>query len=99
MRFKSLLAAGGILLSATMLCAQVKPLSTPWRGAGPIPCVGSEGGVQACPPAPRVVAIRAGHMFDSKAGKMLANQVVLLNGDRITAVGPESEIKIPSGVV
>jgi len=38
-------------------------------------------------------------MFDSKAGKMLANQVVLLNGDRITAVGPESEIKIPSGVV
>jgi imidazolonepropionase-like amidohydrolase len=38
-------------------------------------------------------------MFDSKAGKMLANQVVLLNGDRITAVGPESEVKIPSGVV
>ena len=100
MQFKSLLAAaGGILLSATMLCAQVKPLSTPWRGAGPVPCVGSEGGVQACPPAPRVVAIRAGHMFDSKAGKMLANQVVLLNGDRITAVGPESEVKIPSGVV
>jgi imidazolonepropionase-like amidohydrolase len=36
-------------------------------------------------------------MFDSKTGQMLTSQVVLLNGERITAVGPESQIKIPAG--
>ncbi len=51
-----------------------------------------------CPPAPRAMAVRAGHMFDSKTGQMLTNQVMLLFGERITAVGPESEVKIPAGV-
>jgi imidazolonepropionase-like amidohydrolase len=91
-------AAGGVLLSATALCAQGQAPSAPWRGAGPTPCIGSDGGVEQCPPAPRVVAIRAGHLFDSKNGQMLAGQVVLLNGERITAVGPESQVKIPAGV-
>ena len=36
-------------------------------------------------------------MFDSKTGQMLSSQVVLLNGERITAVGPESQVKIPAG--
>jgi imidazolonepropionase-like amidohydrolase len=36
-------------------------------------------------------------MFDSKSGQMLANQVVLLFGERITAVGPEAQVKIPPG--
>jgi len=100
MRSKSkslLLAACGILLSVTVLCAQGKAPAAPWRGAGPTPCVGSDGGVVQCPPAPRVVAVRAGRMFDSKAGQMLTSQVVLLNGERITAVGPEAQIKIPAG--
>jgi imidazolonepropionase-like amidohydrolase len=99
MRCKNLLvAAFGILLSATALCAQGQHPSAPWRGAGPTPCVGSDGGVELCPPAPREIAIRAGHMFESKTGQMLADQVVLLNGERITAVGPEAQIKIPAGV-
>jgi imidazolonepropionase-like amidohydrolase len=99
MRCKSLLvAACGVLLSATALCAQGQHPSTPWRGAGSTPCVGSDGGVELCPPAPRDVAIRAGHMFDSKTGQMLTNQIVLLSGERITAVGPEAQIKIPAGV-
>src|ERR1700686_2438688 len=98
MRYKSLLAAAcGILLSATALCAQGQAPAAPWRGAGKIPCVGSDGGVEQCPPAPRVVAVRAGRMFDSKTGQMLTSQVVLLNGERITAVGPEAQIKIPAG--
>ena len=98
MRCKSLLvAACGILLCTTALCAQGQHPSAPWRGAGPTPCVGSDGGVELCPPAPRVVAVRAGHMFDSKTGQMLSDQVVLLNGERITAVGPEAQIKIPAG--
>jgi imidazolonepropionase-like amidohydrolase len=37
-------------------------------------------------------------MFDSKTGLMLTNQIVLLSGERITAVGPEAQIKIPAGV-
>ena len=99
MRGKSLLAAAfGILLSTTTLWAQGKAPSTPWRGAGPTPCVGSDGGVELCPPAPRDVAVRAGHMFDSKTGQMLASQVILLSGERITAVGPESQVKIPAGM-
>src|SRR3984893_13722287 len=99
MRSKSLLlAACGMLLSTTTLWAQSQHPSTPWRGAGPTPCVGSDGGVELCPPAPRVIAIRAGHMFDSNTGQMRNSQVVLLNGERITAVGPEAQIKIPAGV-
>ncbi len=42
-------------------------------------------------------AIRAGRLFDSNAGKMLAQQVVIVSGERIAAVGPESQVKIPAG--
>jgi imidazolonepropionase-like amidohydrolase len=59
--------------------------------------MGPDGGAYQCPPAPRVVAVRAGRLFDSKGGQMLARQVVLLMGERITAVGPEAQIKIPAG--
>lgn len=98
MRRKALLlAAGAIFFNAFSLCAQVAPPPAPWRGAGSTPCVGSDGGVEQCPPAPRTIAIRAGHLFDSKNGQMLANQVVVLFGERITAVGPESQVKIPAG--
>ena len=92
MQLKSLLlTACGIGLCAASLCAtslsaQTQHPSTPWRGAGAVPCVGSDGGVEACAPPPRALAIRAGHLFDSKSGNMLAGQVILLFGDRITAV-------------
>jgi imidazolonepropionase-like amidohydrolase len=46
-------------------------------------------------PANQVVAIRAGRMFDSRTGTMLTNQVILVGGDRITAVGPA--VQIPAG--
>jgi imidazolonepropionase-like amidohydrolase len=81
----------------TILSAQVQPPPAPWRGAGPTPCVGSDGGVLQCPPAPRVIAIRAGRMFNSRTGQMLTKQVVVLTGERITDVGPEAQVKIPAG--
>ncbi|MGA2213875.1 MAG: amidohydrolase family protein [Bryobacteraceae bacterium] len=62
-----------------------------------MPCVGSDGGVFQCPPPARVIAIRAGRLFDSKTGLLLANQVVILSGDRITAVGSEAQVRIPAG--
>src|ERR1700680_4456474 len=40
-----LATAFGILLSTTPLWAQVQTPPSPWRGAGPTPCVGSDGGV------------------------------------------------------
>src|SRR6266581_2711977 len=43
----------------------------------------------------QVVAIRAGRLFDSRAGTMLNNQIVLIKGDRITDVGPA--VQIPAG--
>jgi imidazolonepropionase-like amidohydrolase len=98
MRIKSLLpAAVAILLSASALCAQGQNLPTAWRGAGKTPCMGSDGGVSQCPPPARTIAVRAGHMFNSKTGQMLDNQVVVLTGERITSVGPESQVKIPAG--
>src|SRR5438093_10513142 len=98
MRYRSVLAAFGIFMIAATLEGQtVQPPPAPWRGAGPTPCVGSDGGILQCAPAPRVVAVRAGRLFDSKAGKMLTKQVVLLQGERITEVGPEAQIKIPAG--
>ena len=98
MRGKSVLAAAfGILLSATTLWAQVQAPPAPWRGAGAAPCVGPDGGIYQCPPAPRVIAVRAGRLFDSKTGQMLTRQVVLLSGERITEVGPETQVKIPAG--
>src|ERR1035438_2390282 len=47
--------------------------------------------------APETIAIRAGRMFDPKSGRLLANQVVLIQGDRITEAGPADRVSIPSG--
>jgi imidazolonepropionase-like amidohydrolase len=44
-----------------------------------------------------VVAVRAGHLFDSKSGSLLINEVVLIRGDRIVDVGPADAIALPSG--
>jgi imidazolonepropionase-like amidohydrolase len=84
------------LISITLL-AQVQPPPAPWRGAGPTPCVGSDNGVIQCAPAAKTIAVRAGKLFDSKNGQMLTKQVVVLQGDRITDVGSEAQVKIPAG--
>jgi imidazolonepropionase-like amidohydrolase len=41
-----------------------------------------------------MVAVRAGHLFDGKSATLKANQVVLIDGDRITASG--SDVPIPA---
>ena len=88
----------GMTAFGISLLAQSQQSVTPWRGAGPPPCAGPDGGIYACPPGPRDLAIRAGRLFDSKSGKMLTRQVVLLSGDRIAEVGPEGKVRIPAGV-
>ncbi len=84
------------VMGAIALGAQAP--QAPWRGAGTQPCTGPDGGVFQCPPAPRALAVRAGRMFDSNAGRMLTKQVILMMGDRITAVGPEAQVRVPAGV-
>jgi len=52
--------------------------------------VHSQGGAPArfITPPTQVVAIRAGRLFDSRAGTLLNNQVIVIRGDRIADVGP-----------
>jgi imidazolonepropionase-like amidohydrolase len=42
--------------------------------------------------------VRAGRVFDSKTGRVLLQQVILISGTRITDVGAENQIRIPAGV-
>ncbi|HEV1993995.1 MAG TPA: amidohydrolase family protein [Candidatus Acidoferrum sp.] len=51
---------------------------------------------QTLPPL-QTVAVRAGRLFDPRSGTNLTNQVVLINGDRITDVGPADRVQIPAG--
>jgi imidazolonepropionase-like amidohydrolase len=85
------------LLVVTAAGAQLQPPPAPWRGAGSAPCVGSDGGIYKCPPSAQTIAVRAGHLFDSKNGTMLTKQVIVLSGEKITDVGPEGQVKIPAG--
>jgi len=101
MRCKSALKSAtiGIVAStalATTLWAQEGGAAGPWRGAGEKPCFGPEGGSYQCSPPAGVVAVRAGRLFDSTNGRMLTNQVVLIQGERITEIGSAAEVKIPA---
>ncbi|MGH9927924.1 MAG: amidohydrolase family protein [Pyrinomonadaceae bacterium] len=44
-------------------------------------------------PAPRVVLIKAGRLLDVRAGRVLENQGILVEGQRIKAVGPLAEVE------
>ena len=90
-------ASGLLVIAGTAFAQGPAAPPAPWRGAGPTPCVGADGGIFSCPPAAKTIAIKAGHLFDSKSGQMLANQVVVIRGDRIAEVGPASTVKIPAG--
>jgi len=88
-----------------VLDAQAPPPATqtrelaaePWRRTGARPCVRPGSGFAQCPAPLGVTAVRAGRLFDSEAGRMLTNQVIVINGERITSVGPEAQVKIPAG--
>ena len=93
----TLAALLGLSLGALTVGAQVQPPPAPWRGAGATPCVASDGGIIQCPASPRTIAVRAGRLFNSTTGQLLMRQVVVIQGDRITDVGAEGQIRIPTG--
>jgi imidazolonepropionase-like amidohydrolase len=101
--------AAGFMIMCTALIAQApqtqapatpaRPaVPSPWRMIGAPPCLIPEGGTIPCAPvSTRVTAIRAGRLFDSVTGIVRTKQVVLVQGERITEVGAEGEVTIPSG--
>jgi imidazolonepropionase-like amidohydrolase len=56
---------------------------------------GDPGHAQPAGGGRRWTAVRAGRMFDGKSTSLVTNQVILIDGDRIAAVGPS--VAIPSG--
>jgi imidazolonepropionase-like amidohydrolase len=92
-----MIAAFGLIALATFANAQETGPGGPWRGAGAPPCFGSDGGSYQCRSLPGTVAIRAGRLFDSVAGRLLTDQVVLITGDRIVDVGAAAQVAIPAG--
>lgn len=50
-------------------------------------------------PSAQVIAIRAGRLFDSKSGNLLNNQIILIQGERITDVGPGLRIPPEARVI
>ena len=48
---------------------------------------------------PKVIAIRASHMLDVKAGSAISNVVVLIEEDKIRAVGPSLTIPTSSEII
>jgi imidazolonepropionase-like amidohydrolase len=45
----------------------------------------------------KVVAIHAGQLFDGKSDRLVSNQIIVIQGERITDVGPAGSVKIPAG--
>jgi imidazolonepropionase-like amidohydrolase len=52
-------------------------------------CLGAEG--------QKAVVIHAGQLFDGKSDRLLSNQVIVIQGDRIAEVGPAGSVKVPAG--
>jgi len=100
MRCESILkAAAFAMLGATALASALHAQEAwkgAWRGAGTPPCVGIDGGSVQCPAASSAIVVRAGRLFDSKSGQMLTNQVIVLEGERITQVGPAGQVNVPA---
>ena len=49
------------------------------------------------PPAPKALVIRNGNVFDSERGVVKPRTTVVIQGDRITAVGPADSVRAPAG--
>jgi imidazolonepropionase-like amidohydrolase len=47
---------------------------------------------------PKTIALKAAHLIDTKAGRVLEQQVVLVVGERIEKVGSAKEMQVPAGV-
>ena len=87
-----------VLFAAVAGSASVAAWSQEGEGAGSssarTPSAAPDARKFLAPPT-QVVAIRAGRLFDARTGKLLANQVIVVRGDRIAEVG--AAVQVPSG--
>jgi imidazolonepropionase-like amidohydrolase len=83
----------GLFVAVLWLCGNTARSQTVRPEAGPF----DPSKMEMQSPPPQGVAIRAGRLFDSKSGKMLTNQVIVVKGDRIADVGPADKVQIPDG--
>ncbi len=51
------------------------------------------------PAASRLLAIREADLFDSERGIVVPRQTIVIDGDRITAVGPSASTTVPRGAL
>src|SRR5258708_24578937 len=51
----------------------------------------------AKPPAPKIVYIRAGHLFDATGEAVRDNVVIVVRDDRIQSVAAAASVTIPAG--
>ena len=51
----------------------------------------------AAPPPDTDTYIRAGHLLDVRAGKMLSNQIIVIHGEKIASIAPADQVQIPAG--
>ena len=49
------------------------------------------------PTPPPPTAIHAGRLVDPASGKVLTDQIILIEGGKVTAVGPSAQVKTPVG--
>jgi imidazolonepropionase-like amidohydrolase len=87
MRVKSAYMLAAVFGFSAAVADEVRPEAPPFNAASMV--------MQVQPP--EGVAILAGRMFDPKSGTNLANQVIIVKGDRIAEVGGADKIKIPNG--
>ena len=57
------------------------------------------GFADAVPAAPRPVALKAAHLFDSVSGTLLEHGVVVVSGTKILAVGSDAKIPVDAEVI
>ncbi|MEP6766552.1 MAG: amidohydrolase family protein, partial [Gemmatimonadaceae bacterium] len=54
-------------------------------------------GATAKPPAVERIVLRAARMVDGNGGPLINNAAISIEGDRIVAIGPSSQVPIPAG--
>jgi len=59
--------------------------------------VGAAAPTHAQTPAAKRTVIHAGHVLDVRTGQLLANQAIVIEGDKIAKIAPSSEVKSAAG--
>jgi imidazolonepropionase-like amidohydrolase len=88
------------LAAASSASAQAGRQGSQWRGAGAPPCFSAiDNSAIRCAAVRGVIVVKAGKLFDANSASLRNNQIIVIEGERITAVGPAKSTKIPADAV